>query len=376
MTARPRFDRGQIARLRLQALGITSDPAGGEGPAGVVRHHLAMQGQDFRASLWAVGSRMPGSREADILTALDMGEVVRSWPMRGTVHLVASEDLPWMLELLGVRMLSGCARRQAQLGIDEAFLERAREVAIGMLQGGGRCTRSALVAALSEAGLEMTGQRAYHTVWYLSQTGTLVQGPTEAGEPLLVLLDEWIRNPRRLEGDAALAELGLRYLRARGPASTEDLVHWTKLPKSQCRRAFLLNGASIVEVEGPAGSLWMLAEHLDTLDPDHRASAEGVFALPAFDEHLLGYRVRDAVLDPAFATRVDPGRNGVFRWTVVAEGEVVATWSRTRRSRYTLVEVTPFAPLPPHLRQKSERALESWAAFAETPIQVRWSDPT
>ena len=100
MTARPTFSADEIARLRLQALGLVGDPVASD-PVGVVAHHLAMQAQDFPASRWAVGSRLPESTEADVLAAYDARTIVRSWPMRGTVHAVAAEDLPWMLEHLG-----------------------------------------------------------------------------------------------------------------------------------------------------------------------------------------------------------------------------------------------------------------------------------
>ncbi len=371
MTQRPSFTHRQIARLRAQALGfVGSDPVGSD-PASVVHHHLAMQGQDFRASRWAIGSRLPGSTEADVFGAYDRGEIVRSWPMRGTVHVTTARDLPWMLDLMATRALSGVQRRWDYLGIDEAMLERAREVAVELLRGGGRATRSEFTEAIGEAGLDLSGQRAYHTAWYLSQTGTLVHGPTRDGEPELVLLDEWIPEPRRLDRDKALRELGLRYLCAHGPATADDLVHWTKLTKRDCRIALEANDDATVEVDGPGGPFRMLAEQLDTLDPNSRTVDRTVRALPGFDEHLLGYRDRDAVLDPEHARLVDPGRNGVFRWTIVAGGRVVATWKRIRRTHHTVVEVAPFTPFRKRVRSGLGRALDAWAEFEGTEIEMR-----
>ncbi|MDZ7780222.1 MAG: crosslink repair DNA glycosylase YcaQ family protein [Gemmatimonadota bacterium] len=129
------FTTTEIARLRLQALGLAGPPVASD-PTGVVAHHLAMQAQDFPASRWAVGSRLPGSTEAAVLAAYDAGAIVRSWPMRGTVHVVAAPDLPWMLEHLSPRALTGVKRRWDYLGIDQPFLERARDVAEELLRGG------------------------------------------------------------------------------------------------------------------------------------------------------------------------------------------------------------------------------------------------
>lgn len=370
MRARPIFSAPEIARLRLQALGLVGPPVAPDA-AGVVTHHLAMQSQDFRASRWAVGSRLPGSTEPDIVAAYDSGAIVRSWPMRGTVHVVAAGDLPWMLEHLGPRALMGVRNRWAYLGIDESFLERARDVALELLRGGGRATRGELTVACREAGLEMTGQRSYHTAWYLSQTGTLVHGPTRDGEQELVLLDEWIPEPRMLDRPAALRELGIRYLRAHGPATLDDLVHWTKLTKTDARKALDVGGGRIVEVDAPGGPYRMLAEQLDTLDPGSPEADQAVLALAAFDEHLLGYRVRDCVLDPELAKLVDPGRNGVFRWTLVAAARVVGTWKRIRRTRHVVAEVAPFTRLPAPVRKAVPGAIEAWAHFAGVEVRVK-----
>lgn len=375
----PPLSLPEIAALRLHTLGLAGDPRPARTPSAVVVHHLAMQAQDFRASRWAIGSRLDGAVDADVMAAYDRGEIVRSWPMRGTVHAVAALDLPWMLEHLGPRALTGLASRWAHLGIGQDLLERARSVAIDRLQGGGRATRSELAAAFEAEGLHVSGQRLYHTVWYLSQTGTLVQGPTRNGEHELVLLEEWIPPSRTLSREAALAELARRYLTARGPVTIEDLVHWTKLTRTDARRAFDLCGHEIVSVEGPGGPYRMLASHLELRTPVEkvvREGGQGTYALAAFDEHLLGYRVRDAVLDPNHATLVDPGRNGVFRWTLVLDGRVAGTWSRTRRSRYTRIEITPFRPLARKARDAAETALAAWGRFAGSDIDVRWAAPS
>lgn len=343
-------------------------------PFEVVRWQLATQSQDWGASRWAIGSRLPAAaRDAAVLAAYDNGEIVRSWPQRGTVHAVAAPDLRWMLDLMGVRALAGVERRWQLLGIDEAFLERARDIAVQRLAGGGSCTRQELRSTLVDGGLDMSvGQRTYHVVWYLAQTGTLVLGPTRDGEQLLVLLDEWVPNPVVLDRDAALAELGRRYLQSHGPAGIDDLVWWTKLTRKDCKRAIEANADELAELTCGDRALWMLREQHEQLDPDLPAAAKSVHALASFDEHLLGYRVRDDVLHPDHASAVDPARNGVFRYTLTRGGVTVATWSRTRLTRSVRVEITPLKRLPASLRAPVTRALDQWAGFHGTTADVRW----
>ncbi|HET7036985.1 MAG TPA: crosslink repair DNA glycosylase YcaQ family protein, partial [Thermomicrobiaceae bacterium] len=98
-----------IARQRLNNLGI-AHPRGWT-PAEVVASLGAIQAQDFIGARWAVGLRLPGGTEADIERALMDGSIVRTWPMRGTLHFVAATDVRWMLRLLTPRVISGSASR-------------------------------------------------------------------------------------------------------------------------------------------------------------------------------------------------------------------------------------------------------------------------
>jgi hypothetical protein len=67
--------------------------------------------------------------------------------------------------------------------------------------------------------------------------------------------------------------------------------------------------------------------------------------LPGFDELVLGYQDRRCVLDPEFADRIVPGANGMFKATIVSDGEIVGTWKHVGRGAKRNVEATPFASL-------------------------------
>jgi hypothetical protein len=305
-----------------------------------------VQGQDYPGALTSIALRTAGRRRSDVTAALDAGAVVRAWPMRGTLHLVAAEDLPWLLELLGSRIQAGAATRRARLDLTDDDVETARTLVVGALGGGRALRRSALLAVLDDGGVATTGQRGYHLLWFLAQTGTLCLGPTDAGgEQLFVLLDEWVRAPRRLEREQALGELALRYFRGHGPATVKDLVRWAGSTVRDVRAGLAIARPQLacIEVDG--------VEHfLDPETPDRlaacRAEARGVFLLPGFDEFVLGYGDRSAVLDPQFADRIVPGGNGMFRATVVSDGRIVGTWRYTGGGARRTVTVTPFTALP------------------------------
>jgi hypothetical protein len=260
-------------------------------------------------------------------------------------------------------VLTGLAARWARLGIDASWLEQARDIALERLRGGQACSRAEMVATWRDAGIDMTGQRAYHAVWYLAQTGTLVQGPTRDDDHLLVLLDEWVPDPLRLDRDEALARLGRRYVQARGPVRVRDLMHWTRLGKRDCTAALNTSSDSVQVVMPDGEPGWMLRKHLETFDPDAPLARASTVALPAFDEHLLGHAVRDEVLSPKHANLVDPARNGVFRATIAVGGVTVATWSRAPRTASVRVAVSPFGAMSARRLCASAAAIQRWGDF-------------
>ncbi|MGZ4506087.1 MAG: winged helix DNA-binding domain-containing protein [Blastococcus sp.] len=342
----------ELGLLRLVAQRIAGPPH--PAVADAVRALTAVQGQDYPGALTSVALRTAGRRRAEAEAALDAGHVVRSWPMRGTLHLVAADDLRWLVHLLGPRVLAGASGRRERLGLTDADVERGRTIAVGALEGGGRLRRDALLTALADAGVDVTGQRGYHLLWYLAQSGTLCLGPTEAGQQLFVLLDEWVPASRPRERDEALGELALRYFTGHGPATVKDLARWAGLPLGDVRAGLAVARPHLAAVEFDGVEYFLAPATVDLLATVRR-EARGVFLLPGFDEFVLGYADRTAVLDPAFADRIVPGNNGMFRPTVVSAGRIVGTWAWAGRGERREVTSTPFAVFPRHVAAAIER---------------------
>ena len=343
----------EVALLRLAAQRIAGP--GLPTAAEAVRWMTGVQAQDWSGALASVALRTASRSRVDVEDALESGAVVRSWPMRGTLHLVPAEDLAWMLQLAAPRMLAGAAARRAELGLDPGTLERAREVAVTALTGGQRRSREELSAAWDEAGLGETPQRRSHLLSYVAQTGTVCLGPLRGRHQLVVLAEEWVPHLRRLERDEALGEWAERYFRAHGPATVRDFARWTGLPAADVRAGLALARPRLasLDVDG--------VEHL--MDPGTpgmlavcRDEARGTFLLPGFDEFMLGYADRSAALPPEFADRIVPGGNGVFRPTVVSDGRVVGTWRHARRGAKRTVAATPFSSFPDEVAEEISRA--------------------
>jgi hypothetical protein len=326
---------------------------------------LAMQAQDFPGVKWSIGLRQPGATEAAVEAACDAGEIVRSWPLRGTLHLVAAEDLGWLLALTAPRAIASAAGRRASLGITEGDVENAREVARSALAGRRTLTRNALLATFDAAGVSTHGQRGYHLLWYLAQTGTLVLGATDGRQQTFALLDDWVPRPRRLDREEALGELALRYYRSHGPAVAADLARWSGLTLGDVRRGIVACGTQLTTRDIDGVTYHLAPETMGAATPTAR-----VHLLPGFDEYLLGYADRTAALAPEHMDAIVPGGNGMFKPTIVVDGEVVGTWKQTIRAREAIVEAIPFAGLPGAVHAELAQAAETYGTFIGRPVRL------
>jgi hypothetical protein len=324
----------------------------------------AMQSQDANSMLWSLGCRLPGWSLADVNEALEKREVLRTWPMRGTVHLVPAADAHWMLELMGVRALAGAAKRRETIGLDEATAEKAVSLLGESLAGGRRLTRSECLAVLTGGGVEVSGQRGYHLLWYASQRGVTAIAPHVGKEQTFVLLDEWAPAPSRPSREEALGLIALRFFRSHGPATRKDFAGWTGLTMGDCKTGIAVAGDALAVVDVEGVEMIASAAALDEATP-----FTGWLALPGFDEYMLGYKDRSLMASPEDLAAIIPGGNGVFQSTLVRDGRVVATWKRVLGAKGVTVTVLPLAPSLPEAAVK--KALAPFADFLGVPLTVK-----
>ncbi len=343
-------------RLRAQLLSATTFAKA----ADVVAWLGAVQAQDYSGALWAVGLRMVDARACDVERSIEERAIVRSWPMRGTLHFLAASDARWMMELLAPRAAAAAAGRLRAMGIDERVLSRARRALVKTLEGGGRVTRPAAYRLLERAGISTQGERGLHILWRLAHEGLLCFGPREGKKPTFVLLEEWLPGGRRLRRDEALAELARRYFRGHGPATAEDLAWWSGLALSDARRAIAAAG-KLVESETIGGRPYLSAP--SATSPDPTRARGGAHALPPFDEFLVGYKDRSAALDSANAARLSAFE--VLGPVIILGGQLVATWKRRIVGGKVTFSTAPLSRLSEANARALERTLARYARFFE-----------
>lgn len=319
MTVTPATQR--IRDLRLRSHRLTS-PA--PSVTAAAEHMLATQGQEFWGGRWALASRTKGTPTISrVDSAFDRGELVRSWTMRGTVHVIPAQHLSWVLSLTGERQLRAAGSRHRMLGLTAADLTRAEKATRAALAGGGQLTRTELFDVLRGIGIDPREQRGVHVLYALSVCGVVVQGPVvpRAGAPTreqyVVLAEDWITESA--SPSDPLVEFFVRYICSHGPAGTADFAWWSGLPIGMARAAAAADDPRLTPIGDDS---WAAADL-----PRRHPSAPEVFALPPFEEYFLSYADRSVACAPEHAPTVMTG--GAMRPILVARGEIVATWTHS-----------------------------------------------
>lgn len=332
-------------------------------PAEVVRWMGALQAQEYHQALWAIGVRLHAATVAAVEQAIADGQILRTWPMRGTLHFVPPDDVHWMLQLCATRILATDERRMRQLDLTTATLARCQTLVSNALSGGTRLTRAEMMAVLEHAGISTAGQRGYHILWYLAQSGVLCLGPMQGKQQTVVLLDEWVPHKRDLSRDEALAELTWRFFTSHGPATLADFARWTGLTITDARAGLQMCRDGLIRADSDGVTYWM-PDTGASLVPD---DATGVYVLPGFDEYVLGYKDRRAVLAVEHAQKIVPGNNGMFFPTLVRDGQIIGTWKRTLTRKTVDITISPFIASGA-MDEQVLAATTRYSAFLGVPI--------
>jgi hypothetical protein len=310
----------QVRRARIAGQGLGDVRAASVVDA--VRRVVGLQAQDLRANRLGVRVRTTGLTAGDVDAACRDRTVVRTWAMRGTLHMIAADDFWWVNGLLGPYFAARGAPRRRQLGLTDSLLERAGAAIEDVLRE--PLTRRELVERLP---MDLDGQAPAHLLAWAANTGLVCRGQETAdGEPTYVLVRDWLGTQPTVDVD--LGVLAERYLAGYGPATAEDLAAWSGLPITRAR-AGLATIRDRVETVGDEGF---------ELAGTERAGPGPARLLGHFDAYLLGYRGRDLAVPPALRTRIQTG-GGFVMPTVLVDGLAVGTWRSTTVKDTLVVEV-------------------------------------
>lgn len=303
------------ARARLISQGLVGSCW--SSAAEVVRAFGLMQGQEV--SVFSSAALRTSAGIDSVAAALDAGEIVRAYPMRGTVFLGPAEDMRWMTQLLAKPGVDRALRKCEAAGLSSAHVDAIRDRVLrdGPVSNAQLNDIVADVAGVAEPGPGMVYRSRYlllvdGSCAYLGTAQLLGPAPAAPG------IGERFNGERQ----EAVNEVVRRYVATRGPVTIDDVSWWSKLPLREIRTAL----ASLGDNFERDGEDYFHASLVDALSATPASAFRVPHLLPAFDEYILGYKDRLFAMSEDTHAHLAPRNMGVFRKSIVVDGVVRGTW--------------------------------------------------
>jgi len=334
----------ELRAARLRAQQLAPRLASPRSLLAAVRTVVGVNAQLVSAMALSLRARVAGLTWQQLeASRVQRRSLVRTWCMRGTLHLLLAGDLDELLGAISpadVRFAWRWLEKRAGLSGERA--RRVADATYQVLRRAGPQTRAALMAAVSaEVGFE-TQAAAAGAVFLNGMLGRVCFGPAQGAEPTYAALDDWLGRPIHLKAAPDHVALARRYLRGYGPATPRDLAAWWGLSLGQARAAWAGLGDGLIEAQVEGQPVWLLAADAKALRQPPTPEPI-VRLLPAFDTYLLGYANREFAVPRPYQPHIFHG--GQVVPTVIVDGLAAGTWRYEQRGQQMRIAVTPFAKL-------------------------------
>jgi hypothetical protein len=340
-------------------------------PAEVARTLCGLHAQLAATAELSVWARVEGLGRDDMREALEEERtLVKTWAMRGTLHLLAADDLPLYVAVLGPRWDDPGGAWLRGFGV-------TREQYDAILDGVPRAlgarpkTREQLADKLGELGGPELREKLLSGWGALlkpsARRGDLVFGPNRGRNVTFVGPDRWLGRLPRVETEDAEREIARRFLAAYGPATADDVRRWLGMSVAKLKRMLRALEDELVEVELSGAPAWLLARDAGELRRARRPKS--VRLLPAFDPYVVGFRPRSLLVDPEHEQRIFRPQ-AWFSPVVLVDGRAAGIWERERRGRRLEVRVEPFSRLSAASRRGIEDEAERLGEFLDAPAEL------
>lgn len=353
-----------ICTLRLAAQFLTT-PAPGRASE-LVRALGAVQAQDYAGAKWGLAQRLRDATDTSIEQEIDEGRILRTHVLRPTWHLVAAEDLRWMLELTAPRVSIANAQYGRRLGLDRNAFRRSNAVLTKVLAGGKSLTRPELRLELERARVKIeTNQHLGHLMMQAELDGVVCSGPRRGKQFTYALLDERAPASPVRSRDEVLLELTRRYFATRSPATPYDFSWWSGLTVKDAKRGIDLVGDELEPATLGGKSYWISAAA-----PSPSRSKRIAHLLPNYDEYFIGYRDRTALGNRIGHTKLITGGTALIPHVIVIDGQLVGAWKRTIEKDHVHVALSLMTQLNTAEQKLLHAAVQRFGAFLEAPIRI------
>ncbi|HKW16298.1 MAG TPA: winged helix DNA-binding domain-containing protein [Terriglobales bacterium] len=326
-------------------------------------------------TLWARVESL--EREAVHRALWEERTLVKTWAMRGTLHLLPANELPVWYGALGTstRYLRPKAWKN-YYGVSMQELDCISK-AIGQAVDGCVLTREELAEKVGRiTGSRKFGKKLAEGSWGTilkpaAFSGRLCFGPSKGQLVCFTHPSTWAAMPSLMDPETATREVTRRFLSAYGPATYHDLARWWGgggVASAKKWLASLEEELSSVEVEGKQA--WMLAKDVDEMR--EADSQRCVRLLPAFDQYVIGASRHAEHLMTGGTRNLIYRPQGWISPVLLVNGFMHGVWRHEIKGRRVEVAITPFVKAPGWLRAGAEEEAERLGGFLDCKLDVRW----
>ena len=321
----------------------------------------AMQAQNYSMVKWAVGMRLKSATIQAVEKALHEGEILRTHVMRPTWHLVAAEDIRWMLKLSAQRIISAndSFAKGYDLDIPNEVYTKAHDLLEKILCGKKSLTKQEIAEHFNRSGIVADNHRMTRFMARAEQEGIICSGEDRGSKCTYALLEERVPPMPELTKDESLARLARSYFRSHSPAVLQDFIWWSGLPVSDAKQAVYLI-ASELTTEQWKEQTWYIHDTCRT-----RGKLSGhIHLLPSYDEYLLGYKDRTDVLPLEHYSKAFTN-NGLFFPIVLHNGQVIGNWDKSVKKKSVDLKYSWFRQVADMNEETLERERQKFTRFLE-----------
>ena len=321
----------------------------------LVSYMGALQAQDFAMSKWAIGLRMNAITESAVEAAINKGDIIRTHALRPTWHLVAADDVYWMLELTAPAIKARMKTNDKKLEITEALYKKTNKIIEKALEKS-QLSRDELMQELEKKKIVITENRSSHFLMHAELDGIICSGKVNNNKHSYALLSERVKMKKAFTKEEALHELAVRYFQSHGPAKVSDFMWWSGLTGKAAANAVATFGKSFIKESFRKETYWLKSDAKPAINKNKIA------LLPAYDEYIISYNDRNAIVENEAAKKVISS-NGIFWPVILINGKVAGKWSRKITNDEVKINADFFASVPASIKTKFKKQALAYAKF-------------
>ena len=314
----------------------------------VIRDLGGVQAQILPVAKQALWARMQDCSSEDIDDALwRRRSIVKTWSMRGTLHLLAAEEFPIFVNALRRSGLREVQRWLGRYGIGVGELATTTETIVNALANGPLTRRALSEQVIAELGAKAR-QWIEHSwggvVKHAALQGLVCYGPHHGREITFVRTDQWLSGSKSTMSEAESKRYVVRkYLHVYGPARIKDFAGWTGMQMKEARPIFEELQPEIMSVDVAGESLHALQRDVDAIYAEPNGK-QAILLLPGFDPYTLAYSDKSYLVDSEHSQKVYR-KAGWVSPVVLKSGRVVGVWNYEQRGTEVTITIDRFAAL-------------------------------